>query len=225
MPTSIPNPPPSAVVFDLDGLMFNTEDLYQDVGRALLARRGKEFTPELLDAMMGRRPQQALAIMIRWHALSDTVDQLAAETKELFTGVLDERLETMPGLLELLGALERARIPKAVATSSGRAFVTEVLSRFELLPRFEFVLSAEDVTEGKPHPEVYLTAARRLKREPAEMLVLEDSQNGCNAAVAAGAYVVAVPGGHSLRHDFSGVQWIAASLADAHIYEVLGLPR
>jgi pseudouridine 5'-phosphatase len=101
--------------------------------------------------------------------------------------------------------------------------VTEVLSRFELLPRFEFVLSAEDVTEGKPHPEVYLTAARRLQRAPAEMLVLEDSQNGCNAAVAAGAYVVAVPGGHSLRHDFSGVQWIADSLADAHIYEVLGL--
>ncbi|MCE9552643.1 MAG: HAD family phosphatase [Planctomycetes bacterium] len=212
-----------AVVFDLDGLMLNTEDLYQEVGRILLGRRGKAFTAELLDAMMGRRPQQALAIMIEWHALVDTVEQLAAESREIFVPVLDQGLAPMPGLLALLDALERNAIPKAVATSSGREFVYDVLGRCQLLERFQFILTAEDVVEGKPHPEVYLKAASQFGIQPRQMLVLEDSQNGCNAAVAAGAVVVAVPGGHSLRHNFQGVDLIADSLADDRIYALLGI--
>jgi HAD superfamily hydrolase (TIGR01509 family) len=215
---------PKAVVFDLDGLMFNTEELYQFVGGEVLRRRGHEFSADLLDAMMGRPGAVSLQIMIDWHQLDDTVEQLATESDEVFATILGERLETMPGLLELLSALESAAIPKAIATSSGRAFVTDVLSRFELAPRFAFILTAEDVVQGKPNPEIYLTAAQRFEVEPAEMLVLEDSQNGCRAAAAAGAYTVAVPGGHSLRHDFSCVSLRVDSLADRRLYEVLGLP-
>jgi len=218
-----PSSPLKAVVFDLDGLMLNTEDLYQEVGRILLGRRGKEFTAELLDAMMGLRPHQALAIMIEWHELVDTVEQLAAESREIFVPVLDEGLAPMPGLLPLLDTLEQAGIPKAVATSSGREFVHDVLVRCNLLPRFDFILTAEDVVEGKPNPEIYLTAAERFGIQPQQMLVLEDSQNGCNAAVAAGALTVAVPGGHSLRHNFKGTHLIADSLADPRIYALLGI--
>jgi HAD superfamily hydrolase (TIGR01509 family) len=173
--------------------------------------------------MMGRRPQQALAIMIEWHALMDTVEQLAAESSEIFVPILDQGLAPMPGLLALLDTLERNEIPKAVATSSGRAFVHDVLGRVQLLDRFQFILTAEDVVEGKPHPEIYLKAAAQFGIEPRQMLVLEDSQNGCNAAVAAGAVVVAVPGGHSLRHNFQGVHLIADSLADERIYTLLGI--
>ena len=121
-----------AVVFDLDGLMFNTEELYQHVGGEVLRRRGKLFDAELLDAMMGRPGSVALQLMIDWHQLVDTVEQLATESDEVFAGILGERLETMPGLLQLLDALERAAVPKAIATSSRRAFVTDVLSRFDL---------------------------------------------------------------------------------------------
>jgi HAD superfamily hydrolase (TIGR01509 family) len=137
--------------------------------------------------------------------------------------ILGERLALMPGLSELLGILETAKIPKAVGTSSGRRFVTDVLSRFGLEPRFEFTLTAEDVVEGKPAPEIYLTAAKRFGIDPSEMMVLEDSQNGCRAAVAAGAFAVAVPGGHSRTHDFSGAAFIADTLADRRIYDALGL--
>ncbi|MGC3968574.1 MAG: HAD-IA family hydrolase [Pirellulales bacterium] len=112
-----------------------------------------------------------------------------------------------------------------MATSSRRSFVVDVLRRFELQPRFQFILSAEDVVDGKPHPEIYQTAAARFGIRPQEMLVLEDSQNGCRAAVSAGAIAVAVPGGHSLRHDFSGAAHVAASLADARIYELLQMPQ
>jgi len=216
---------PRAVVFDLDGLMFNTEELYQDVGSEMLRRRGKSFDAELLDAMMGRPANAALQLMIDYHQLTCTVSELVVETDEIFATLLDERLELMPGLAELLDALERARIPKAIATSSGPTFVRRVLDVFALAPRFEFILTCDDIREGKPHPEIYLLAAERLGCPPSQMLVLEDSQNGCRAAVAAGAIVVAVPGGHSQRHDFRGARVIADSLADPRIYRLLDIDR
>jgi len=212
---------PRAVVFDLDGLMFNTEELYQDVGTEMLRRRGKTFDAELLDGMMGRPANAALQLMIDYHGLKCTVVELMAETDSIFATLLEDRLEQMPGLADLLIALELAGIPKAIATSSGPAFVRRVLDHFELAPRFEFFLTCDDVRDGKPHPEIYLLAAERLGISPTEMLVLEDSHNGCRAAVAAGAIVVAVPGGHSLRHQFPGAALIAESLADPRLYDLL----
>jgi HAD superfamily hydrolase (TIGR01509 family) len=215
---------PRAVVFDLDGLMFNTEELYQEVGTELLRRRGYEFTPELLDQMMGRPSGVALQIMIDTHTLKATVEELLAETDEIFPGILRDKLAPMPGLLDLMAALEAHHIPKGIATSSRRTFVEHVLGVFRLEPRFAPILTSEDITQGKPHPEIYLLAAQRLGIAPADMLVLEDSQNGCRAAVAAGAITVAVPGDHSRRHDFTGAALVADTLADERIYQLLGLP-
>ena len=216
---------PLAVVFDLDGLMFNTEELYQDVGSELLRRRDREFTKELLDQMMGRPGRISLQIMIDWHSLEATVDELERETDEFFVDILATRLAPMPGLLKLLDALEQANLPKAIATSSRRAFVETVLGRFDLEPRFRFILSAEDVIDGKPHPEIYLKTAARFGVPPDRVVVLEDSQNGCAAAVAAGTIAVAVPGGHSLSHNFAGARLSIDSLADPRLYELIGLPR
>lgn len=215
--------PPRAVVFDLDGLMFNTEDLYQEVGARLLGRRGKRFEIDLLDAIMGRPGAVAYQIMIEWHGLDSTPELLAAEADELFVDLLEHRLAVMPGLLDLLGKLEAAGIPKAIATSSGPEFVQDVLGRFDLAPRFQFILTCEDIQHGKPDPEIYLLAASRFGLRPNELLVLEDSQTGCRAAVAAGTRAVAVPGGHSTRHDFAGAALVADSLADPRLLSLLGL--
>lgn len=219
----MPRPSPSirAVVFDLDGLLVNTEELYQHVGGELLRRRGRTFGPDLLDAMMGRPQQVSLQIMIDWHGLADTIETLAAETREIFAGLLDTRLETMPGAVPLLDGLAARGLPRAVATSSGPDFAHDVLGRVGLRDRFAFVLTSADVVRGKPDPEIYLTAAGRLDVEPGAMLVLEDSQAGCRAAVAAGAVAVAVPGGHSRRHDFSGAAIVADSLADPRLHALL----
>lgn len=218
-----PNLPLRAVVFDLDGLMFNTEDLYQQVGGEVLARRGKTFDSELLDQMMGRQSHIALQIMIDWHKLDDTPDGLAAESMEIMFGLLPKQLEPMPGLLDLLNSLEAAEIPKAIATSSSRKFVTRVLAQFDLAPRFSFVLTAEDIANGKPAPDVYLLAAEKHGKKPEQIMVLEDSQIGCRAAIAAGTHAVAVPSGQSEQHNFEGVKLIADSLADSRIRAALGI--
>ncbi|MDZ4819398.1 MAG: HAD-IA family hydrolase [Planctomycetota bacterium] len=210
-----------AVIFDLDGLMFNTEQLYQQVGTEILRRRGKTFDDELLDRMMGRPSRDALQIMIDWHSLADTVAILSDETDVIFADILDTQLACMPGLVELLDKLEEHGIPKAICTSSGRRFVNNVLSRFEFGPRFQFILTGEDVTHGKPNPEIYLAAVKQFGLQPHEVMVLEDSQNGCRAAIDAGTFAVAVPGGHSRRHVFTGAALQVDSLADRRIYEAL----
>ncbi len=214
---------PRAVVFDMDGLMFNTEEVYTLVGTELMRRRGHDFSDGLKNAMMGLPPQAAFEAMIRWHALDDRWDELMPESDGIFLGLLDDHLEPMPGLWELLAALEAASIPKAIATSSGRECVDDILARFDLHARFQFILTAEDVTHGKPHPEIYQTAAGRLGLRAPQVLVLEDSQNGCRAAAAAGAFTVAVPGEHSREHDFSVASLVVDSLSDSRLYEALGM--
>jgi HAD superfamily hydrolase (TIGR01509 family) len=216
---------PMAVAFDLDGLMFNTESLYEDVGAVLVRRRGKSMSRDLLNQMMGRPSAVALQIMIDWYELDDSVDSLQAETDEIFEKILPSRLQPMPGLAGLLTALESANIAKAITTSSRRRFVDRVLELSGLEDRFDFILSAEDVRQGKPHPEIYLSAASRFGLTTQRMAVLEDSQNGIRAAVTSGALAIAVPGEHSRHHDFSGASLVADSLADDRVYAAIGIER
>jgi HAD superfamily hydrolase (TIGR01509 family) len=212
-----------AAVFDLDGLLLNTEELYQFVGTELMQRRGKTFEEELIQKITGRPQAVALQMMIDWHGLDTTVDILAKETADLFGEILDDRLALMPGAAELLGALEAARVPKAIATGSGRRFTRDVLGKFHLEPRFEFILTGEDVVHGKPDPEIYRQAAEKFGIDAAQMMVLEDSQNGCRAAVAAGAFAVAVPSAPSGQQDFSGAALVVDTLSDWRIYDALGI--
>ena len=111
------------VVFDLDGLLFNTEDLYGEVGAEILRRRGKEWTQDLLDAMMGRPGAIALQVMIDWHHLDDTVEDLRAESDEVFRDLLDTKLAPMPGAVDLLASLGRADVAKRLRPCSLRCFL------------------------------------------------------------------------------------------------------
>ena len=210
------------VVFDMDGLMFNSEDVYWLVGCELLRTRGHEYTRELANAMMGRPPQAAFEVMIAWHKLDCSWEVLQRETEEYFTRFMVGRIEPMPGLLDLLAALESAKIPKAIGTSSSRVLVDALLPLFDLQSRFEFILSSADIVHGKPHPEIYLKAVARLGLKAEEVLVLEDSENGCRAAAAAGTVAVAVPGEHSRSQDFTMAAMRIDSLADPRLYETLG---
>ena len=141
-----------AVVFDLDGLMLNTEDVFEVAGRQMLARRGMQMTSEIHHSMLGRRPNEAFQAMKDLTGITDDIEDLKQETLVLFSAIAADHLDTMPGLLDLLDLIEEAGLPRAVATSSPREYMEDVLGQFELLPRFSVTLTAEDVTHGKPHP-------------------------------------------------------------------------
>ena len=182
-----------------------------------------ELSKELNNEMMGLRPQATFELMIRRCGLRETWQQLAEERARLFVGMLPGRVATMPGLTPLLDVLERAGRPKAVATSTDRELAEISLAPFDLRKRFQFILDGRDVTNGKPHPEIYLTAARRFGVPAAEMMVLEDSQNGCRAAAAAGAFTVAVPGGHSRAQDFNAANLVVRGLTDPRLYAAMNI--
>lgn len=210
-----------AVAFDCDGLMFNTEESFNVAGRELLRRRGRDLTPEVLRLMMGRRAVEAFDALVTHLRLTDSPTLLQQEYEGLFHAALEGRLNVMPGLLDLLALIEQRGLPMAVCTSSDRAHLSRVLGRFELIDRFDTTLTAEDVTHGKPHPEIYLTAASRLGVAPERLLVLEDSENGTKAAVAAGAVAVSVPHEHSSYQDFASAWLVADTLADARLVTLI----
>lgn len=214
-------PPVRAVCFDLDGLMFNTEHVFFEAGDELLRRRGHVMTVEIMNVLIGRRPHESFRRLVQHLGLPDQPEALLAESQALFEARLAERLAPMPGLWELLERIEACGLPKGIATSSPRHYLHRVLDHFNLRPRFQVTLTAEDVTHGKPHPEIYLKAATALGVTPPEMLVLEDSQAGTQAAVAAGAHVVTVPHEFTAGHDFSGTCHIAQSLRDPYLQRVL----
>jgi len=214
--------PIRAVCFDLDGLMFNTEHVFFEAGGELLRRRGHVMTIDVMNVLIGRRPMESFKSLVAYLKLDESPEALLAESREIFHAMLAEKLAPMPGLFELLDHIEQHGLPKGVATSSPRYYLNDVLGQFSLLPRFCITLTAEDVTQGKPNPEIYVKAARMLSVEPAEMLVMEDSQAGTAAAVAAGAHVVSIPHEFTANHDFAGARHIAGSLADPYILGLIG---
>jgi len=209
-----------AVAFDMDGLIFDTEDVYWKAAVALLGRRGEVYTDELNNATMGRPPRATFELFKETFGFPESWEELQTESEDLFLEFLDDGFSTMPGLYELLTHLEQQNIPKGICTSSAVRVASEVLRRKDLAKRFDFVLTAEDITHGKPDPEIYLKAAARFGISPSEMLVLEDSTAGCQAALNAGAFGIAVRAKHNAHCSFAEAQGVVSSLDDPKIREL-----
>ncbi len=201
-----------AVVFDMDGLMFNTEDLYDQVGQVMLERRGHRFDLDLKLRMMGRTANSAFEIMRQACNLSESIDELKRENDELFMQLLETRLEKLPGLDSLMQWIADRHLPLGLATSSRRFLAQYKLERFQLTSEFRAIVTGDEVRNGKPDPEIYFAVAQKLGVAPVELIVFEDSVVGSSAAAAAGAYTVAVPGKHGQNLDYSHVDLVVERL-------------
>ncbi|MEL6109316.1 MAG: HAD family hydrolase, partial [Planctomycetota bacterium] len=159
--------------------------------------------------------------MIDFHKLEDDPESLMRECDELYSDLLPKLVRPMPRVVDWLSALKASGHPFALTTSSRRKWVEIIFAEVDWDASFEFILTGDDVSEGKPDPEMYLSAATKFAVEPSQMLVLEDSGNGCAAGVAAGAVVVAVPNVHTVKQDFTGALFIADSLGDPRLLELI----
>jgi len=210
-----------AIAFDMDGLMLNTEDLYEQVGHILMQRRGKIYREEVRSQMIGLPAPQAFGVLIREENMTESWQELQKETDGIFEDMLPTQLAAMQGLSELMDYLDAIQMPRCVATSSTQSFAKKALTIVGMLDRVDFVITAQEVPQGKPHPDIYLEAAKRMAVAVERMLVLEDSPTGTKAGVSAGAYVVSVPNEHTRHGSFEGCRWIADTLHDKRIYEEL----
>lgn len=217
--------PIRAVAFDLDGLIVDTEPIFAEAARQFLARRGRQPLDAVIRAMIGQPARQAIPLFRERHQLAESDERIAAEMADLFYAILGhEPAPLLPGFDALLEGVERKGLPRAIATSSSRRYVERILSPHGLLNRFDFILTIEDVRQGKPAPEIYQKAATRLGQPPEHMLVLEDSPNGLRAAKAAGARCVVVP--HHLIDpaELEGADAVFSSLAEPRLARLIGLP-
>jgi HAD superfamily hydrolase (TIGR01509 family) len=210
-----------AVVFDLDGLMFDTEDLFFRVASEALAERGKSFTPDIMNQFIGRRADEVVQLWRTAAGVEGSVEDFLAEVRRRFYDVVDTVVHPMPGLFVLLDRLHLLALPAAVATSSRHAYADRLLVRHGLENRFDFVLASEDVTKGKPDPEIYRLAAERFGVPAGAMLVLEDSAAGVAAAKGAGAVAVGVPHEHSPEEGLRAADMVVARLDDPRLLRMI----
>ena len=182
-----------AVVFDMDGLLFDTETLYREAMQATALRLGVEMSDATFLRMIGL-PAEASRLLLTDHYGSDfDVERFWIESATIFRATGEGRRYLKPGVVELLDRIDELKLTRAIATSSGHGSVERNLSRHGLTARFHAIVAHGDYARGKPNPDPYLVAAQRLGVAPEHCLALEDSHNGVRSAAAAGMMTVMVP--------------------------------
>jgi HAD superfamily hydrolase (TIGR01509 family) len=183
---------PDAVVLDLDGVLVDSEEVWDAARRALVAERGGRWKEGATEAMLGMSAPEWSRYVRDELGVDLEPDAIDRAVVEKLTDAYRERLPLLPGAVGAVRALAR-RWPLGVASSSNAPVIALVLERAGIADRIRAWVSSEEVARGKPAPDVYLEAARRLGVEPARCVAVEDSTNGLRSAAAAGMAVVAVP--------------------------------
>jgi len=215
-------PPPSpdpAVVFDLDGVLLESEIAWTRAETTLFARFGHPYGEEEKRLLIGGSLADTGQKMERLLGSGRTADQLVEELVELAEVEFARGVEPMPGAVDLVAEL-RGRRPIAVASNSFRRLVDLALAGSRLDGAFDAVIAGDEVPEPKPAPDIYLEAARRLGSPPEGAVAVEDSPTGAAAARAAGMYVVGIP---YLRDLVLEVDLVGRSLEDPEVRGALGL--
>jgi len=186
-----PVPTLEAVIFDMDGVLVDTEHLWDEVREALTGEWGGRYTPQAQEAMMGMSSREWSRYLHEVVGLREPPEVINAEVVRRMLARYETGLPVVPGAVEAVGRLAAAGLRLAVAE-----LIDAVLRRLGLTTLFEVTVSSEEVARGKPAPDVYLEAARRLGVAPARCAAIEDSASGIRAAHAAGMRVLAYPNRH-----------------------------
>ena len=184
---------PKAVIFDLDGLLIDSETLVFAAMRTVAPRFGQEMTPEIFRTLVGLPRAANDKMLLEHYGAEFPVDAFTAAVSKHLNGEEEIVAVLKTGVAEILDALDAAHLPRALCTSSGRGWVDRHFAAYDLSRRFDAIIARGDYVNGKPSPEPYLKAATALGADPLECLALEDSHNGVRAAHAAGMMVIMIP--------------------------------
>jgi HAD superfamily hydrolase (TIGR01509 family) len=181
-----------AVVFDLDGVLLETEQLWDEVRETLAVERGGRWSERAQGEMMGMSSPEWSRYLHDVVGMRESPDEIAAEVVRRMEARYREHLPLLPGAHEAVERLA-SRWPLGLASSSNRPLIDLALELGDLARFFRETVSSEEVERGKPAPDVYLEACRRLGVDPTRAAAVEDSRNGIRSADAAGLRVVAIP--------------------------------
>jgi HAD superfamily hydrolase (TIGR01509 family) len=181
-----------AVIFDLDGVIIDSEELWDEMREGLARERGGRWSEQAQADMMGMSSTEWSKYMHEVVGLPEAPEEINREVVRRMLARYSERLPLIEGAVDAVKRLA-AHWPLGVASSSNRELIDHVLELSGLAPCFKATVSSEEVERGKPAPDVYLEAARRLGVEPSRSVAIEDSASGIRSAHAAGMHVVAIP--------------------------------
>ena len=200
-----------AILWDNDGVLVDTEGLYFQAGREILATQGVALTREDFAEQSLKKGESVFDFLPDQNA--ELIERLRAKRNARYSALLAEGARVLDGVVETLGALH-GRVRMGIVTGSLRQHFDIIHAQTRLLHFFEFVVAREDYAEAKPHPDAYLTAMRLHGLTPGICVVVEDSERGCVAAAKAGLRVLAVPNALSQRGDFSSAYKVLNSVRE-----------
>jgi HAD superfamily hydrolase (TIGR01509 family) len=186
---------PEAVIFDMDGVLMDSEQLWNEAKEELVRASGGHWRDDAPRAMMGMSSPEWSEYMRAELGLDLDAQEINRAVVHRMEELYREHLPLLPGAVDVVRALHR-RWPLALASSANREIIDFVLDAAGLAGEFSATVSSEEVKRGKPAPDVYLEAARRLGTAPERCVAIEDSSNGLRSAAAAGMAVIAVPNSH-----------------------------
>jgi beta-phosphoglucomutase family hydrolase len=202
----------TTIIFDLDGLLSDTETLHMHAHQEVWRSHGIDISDNLY-AEHWIRKGKGIKEFISNHKLNLVESTIRNEKGVVFNKLLKTSLKAMPGAKELLNKIHKGK-RLAVASSSYRSNVEQVLSLLDFTDYFEIIVAGEDVKEVKPAPDIFLYTASHMNVNPSECIVIEDAEKGIRAASAAGMKSVAVPNEYTKNNDFSQATFVVASLLD-----------
>ncbi len=202
------------VVFDMDGLLVDSEPLARRSWETVIQPYGLVLDEETYGRMIGLRLEESSRVLQSRLGIPAPAEELARKKEAVLAQLGTEGIPPMPGLDSLMNALQARHIPWAVATSNRRPFAVQVLQELGLWSACRSLTTGEEVQNGKPAPDIYLLAAQRMGVAPGRCLALEDSVPGAQAARAAGMVTIAVPGPHETASAFHFADHVYDSLGD-----------
>jgi HAD superfamily hydrolase (TIGR01509 family) len=212
-----------AVLFDLDGVLVDSESFSSEASDRILAEVGIAQTPQEKKLVFGRRTIDNYKAAIDARGLKLDPAILVDRKNKLFASLIRGKLKPLPGVLELLGELRDAGLKVAVVSSSPLERVNVSLEEVGLILEFDLVVSGDCCDKGKPDPEPFLFAADRLKVKPRDCVVLEDAEAGVAAGKAAGMKVVAVRSPNTHHQDLSKADAVVDSMEMVNLKLLKGL--
>jgi HAD superfamily hydrolase (TIGR01509 family) len=186
-----------AVLFDMDGVIIDSEPLWSEAERQLLARRKLTYSEELKPLLMGLDSREAVRILKKHYDLDEPVEDLVHERNQIVRELVQQHGQPIPHAVELIQQVRDGGVKTVVASSSPYALVELVVVKLGIGPLLDLVLCGDEVSRGKPAPDIYDTAAKTLGVAPECCLVVEDAPNGVRAAKAAGMRCLAITTGAS----------------------------
>ena len=197
---------PHAVIFDMDGLLVDSERIWHIAEDKVFSSRGLDYTDELRASIIGMRMDEFMAKLSDHFGMQEPLEVLTAEVNANMLRLIPSMVKPQPGAYEMIDFVQARAWPLAIASSSPLPVIEATLQSQGWDEVFRLRCSADDVPRGKPAPDVYLNAARLLGVQPEHCLALEDSANGARAAIAAGMTCYAVPDrSHSQAADLESV--------------------